>query len=284
MHWKARSTRRVAEWPLLLLAVAVVAAVCFPLWSFLAPNPSGEAILTGERLTRLLLGPEQIACYACFVWATLLLALRWREVRRQRRAFALNLLPTDETLRILPEDARPLQRRVHQLSERGGPFLLSGMIHMALSKFAISRSPQDATETVRAQAEVELGRMGTSLATAHYLAWAIPAIGFLGTVRGIGLALTVAPTLTDESLPDFLEVTTRCLAVAFDTTLVALFLSLVLMYVLHAVQRDQEDLVLDCQEYCLEHLITRLYDLDRTATVTAEPDGAELENLRPWPI
>lgn len=282
MSWKARSQQQLPEWPLLLLAVVVVAAICFPLWSFLAPGEGSEPILTQERVVRLLLGPEQIACYACFVWAAMLLALRWREVRRQRQAFTLNLLPTDETLRILPEDARPLQRRVSHLSERGGPYLLSSMIHLALSKFAVSRSPQDANQTVQVQADVELGRMGTSLATVQYLAWAIPALGFLGTVRGIGLALTVAPTLTDESLPDFLHVTTRCLAVAFDTTLVALFLSLVLMYVLHAVQRDQEDLVLDCLEYCLEHLITRLYDLEKAPATTSETETEGFEPMRPW--
>jgi biopolymer transport protein ExbB/TolQ len=123
------------------------------------------------------------------------------------------------------------------------------------------------------------------MATVHYLAWAIPAIGFLGTVRGIGMALTVAPTVTDASLPDFLNVTTRCLAVAFDTTLVALLLSLVLMFLLHAVQRGQEDLVLDSQEYCLTHLISRLYDLPASPRETVvESQEPEFSTEQPWPV
>jgi len=48
--------------------------------------------------------------------------------------------------------------------------------------------------------------------------------------------------------------------VAFDCTLVALGLSVVLMFLLHAVQRDQEEVVLDSQQYCLEYLVTRLYE------------------------
>ena len=42
----------------------------------------------------------------------------------------------------------------------------------------------------------------------------------------------------------------------------ALGLSVVLMFLVHAVQRDEEALVIDCQQFCLEHLVSRLYDLE----------------------
>jgi biopolymer transport protein ExbB/TolQ len=207
----------------------------------------------------LLLGPEQIACYCCFTWAGFILLSRYLEVRRQRRALGLGLLPTDEGVRILPEDARPLQRKLDQLTSRGGPYILANMIRLGLSKFAVSRSSRDVSETVRMQAEVELGRLVTSMATVHYLAWAIPALGFLGTVRGLAMTLTLA---SDEAkdIPAFLKQATNHLNVAFDCTLVALALSVVVMFLLHSVQRDEEQLVIDCQQYCQEHLMLRLYD------------------------
>jgi hypothetical protein len=31
------------------------------------------------------------------------------------------------------------------------------------------------------------------------------------------------------------------------------------MFLLHIVQRDEEALVIDCQQYCLENLTNRLY-------------------------
>jgi biopolymer transport protein ExbB/TolQ len=279
-----RTSRSLSEWPLLVLSIALVGAICIPLWQSSSDSQEPSA-LTPDRIARMLIGPEQIACYACFTWACLILLTRYLDLRRQRAAFGLDFLPQDATLRILPEDARQYQRRVQQMSERGGPSILGNMLRLALNKFAVSRSPQDASETVRSQADIELGRMATSMATIHYLAWAIPALGFVGTVRGIGLALTVAPGVTDESLPQFLAVTTRCLAVAFDTTLVALLLSLVLMFLLHAVQRGQEDVVLDSQEYCLEHLISRLYDLPAGASpVSAETPVGEMLEEKAWPM
>ena len=40
----------------------------------------------------------------------------------------------------------------------------------------------------------------------------------------------------------------------------ALALSLAVMFLIHSVQRAEEELVIDCQQYCVEHLIQRLYD------------------------
>src|SRR5882672_12547919 len=99
--------RPTREWPLLVLAVAIVSVISMPLRQWLLAQPVGTG---AERLGRLLLGPEQIACYCCFTWAGFILLSRYWELQRQRRAFTLGLLPTDEGVRILPEDARPLSR------------------------------------------------------------------------------------------------------------------------------------------------------------------------------
>jgi biopolymer transport protein ExbB/TolQ len=106
-----------------------------------------------------------------------------------------------------------------------------------------------------------MGRLVSSMATVHYLAWAIPAIGFLGTVRGLATSLTMGAR-TNEQIDLFMKGATEHLNVAFDCTLVALAASLAVMFLLHSVQRDEEALVIDCQQYCLEHLVTRLYDLE----------------------
>jgi biopolymer transport protein ExbB/TolQ len=256
--------RKTREWPLLVLALAIVCAICIPLWQWsTSQQPASEPWirLTPERLGRLLLGPEQIACYCCFTWAAFILGGRYREVRRQRRAFRLNLLPTEDGARILPEDARPLLRKLEQVVGRRGPFILANMIRLALGKYAVSRQARDVSETVRTQADVDLGRLVTSMATVHYLAWAIPALGFLGTVRGLAMSLSMAGD-ENSTIPVFLRQATTHLNVAFDCTLVALALSLALMFLLHSVQRDEEALVIDCQQYCLEHLVNRLYDLE----------------------
>lgn len=265
------SSRPTREWPLLVLALALVCAVCIPLWQANRASLSDEATSihwTSERLARLFLGPEQIACYCAFAWGCFILLSRYREVRRQQSAFALELLPPGQC--ILVEDARDLQRRIEDRVGRKGPFILANMLRLALGKFATSRSSRDVADIVRTQGDVDLGRLVSSMGTVHYLAWAIPAIGFLGTVRGLAGSLTLGGE-TKLAIAQFIKQATGHLNVAFDCTLVALGLSLVVMFLLHAVQREEEGLVIDCQQYCLEHLVSRLYDTD--------PEGGEAAGL-----
>lgn len=265
-----KSHRPTREGPLLILAVALVCTICIPLWQWASESQTSFANLqfTAARAQRLLLGPEQIICYACFTWGLFILGSRYLEVRRQRRVFRLDLLPTEEGSRILPEDARHWQRKTEQLTSRGGPYVLSNMIRLALSRYSISRSEREVSETVRSQADVEMGRLVSSMSTVHYLAWAIPALGFLGTVRGLGMSLA-APGGTDGLSDAGLAQATQHLTFAFDTTLVALALSLPLMFLLHQVQRDEEAIVLDCQQYCLENLVARLYDPEPESSSTS---------------
>ena len=270
------SLRPTREWPLLILALALVCAVCIPLYQYsLASAPKEETTTgvkwTNERIAKLLLGPEQIACYCCVAWACFILLSRYLEVRRQQRAFHLELLTPGQC--ILVDDARDLQRRIDDRVGKGGPFILANMLRLALGKFATSRSSRDVADIVRTQGDVDLGRLVSSMATVHYLAWAIPAIGFLGTVRGLAGSLTLGGE-TKMAIAQFIKEATGHLNIAFDCTLVALALSLVVMFLLHAVQREEEGLVIDCQQYSLDHLVSRLYDTEpepgERATVAGE--------------
>ena len=62
----------------------------------------------------------------------------------------------------------------------------------------------------------------------RYVVWAIPTLGFIGTVLGISLALAFAGAV-DLQDPNLLAELTKRLAVAFDTTLLALVMSAVLV-------------------------------------------------------
>ncbi|MBI2806842.1 MAG: MotA/TolQ/ExbB proton channel family protein [Planctomycetes bacterium] len=250
------SQRSTREWPLLVLAVLLIGVIVFPLWQNYAQEQT-DTWLTWppERWAKLLLGPEQIACYVCFVWSAFIFLGRFFETRRQRHAFSLGLLSTEEGTRILPEDARPLQRIVDQINTQYGPFILANMIRAGLSKLALSRSSLDVRETLKTQADVDLGRLISSMATMNYLAWAIPAIGFFGTVRGLAGSMTLAGQGGEQ-----LRIATEHLTIAFDCTLVALGLSLIAMFMIHTLQREEESLVIDCQQFCLEHLVNRLYE------------------------
>jgi biopolymer transport protein ExbB/TolQ len=88
----------------------------------------------------------------------------------------------------------------------------------------------------------------------RYIAWAIPAIGFIGTVRGIGMALSEAYRAVEGDIAGV----TDALGVAFNSTLVALLLSIILMFLMHQIQLQQERLALDAQSFCEDRLLPHL--------------------------
>ena len=88
----------------------------------------------------------------------------------------------------------------------------------------------------------------------RYIIWAIPSIGFIGTVRGIGEALGQAHKAVEG---DILGVTLS-LGVAFNSTFVALIISIFIMFLMHQLQLLQERLVLDSQRYCDVSLLCHL--------------------------
>jgi biopolymer transport protein ExbB/TolQ len=95
-------------------------------------------------------------------------------------------------------------------------------------------------EELKYLADADAERLYGSYALMRIIVWAIPILGFLGTVMGITLAIaSISPQALEESLPTV----THGLAVAFDTTALALALSMVLMFVQFLVDRAEHRLL-----------------------------------------
>jgi biopolymer transport protein ExbB/TolQ len=109
---------------------------------------------------------------------------------------------------------------------------------------------QDASAAAQTYCTSEGERLESELSMIRYIAWAIPSVGFLGTVRGIGEALGQA----HKAIEGEIFGVTKSLGVAFNSTLIALLLSLILMFLVHHLQLLQERYVLDSETYCEEQL------------------------------
>ena len=86
----------------------------------------------------------------------------------------------------------------------------------------------------------------------RYINWAIPILGFIGTVLGISLAAGEIGNLVGSSslnIGDSINAAMRPLGIAFDTTLIALSLSVFLAFVYTLLQRWEEQRFLFLEEY-----------------------------------
>ena len=124
----------------------------------------------------------------------------------------------------------------------------------ALRRFSSTRSIQDVSTTTHTICENEAERLESELSMIRYISWAIPSIGFIGTVRGIGEALAQA----DKAVQGDIAGVTQSLGVAFNSTFIALLISIFLMFLVHQLQLLQERLVFDTENYTNDKLIRHM--------------------------
>jgi biopolymer transport protein ExbB/TolQ len=173
---------------------------------------------------------------------------------RQRRQLDAGLLKVPAGFRILPGDVREYAHKLEQLPAAQRDLIPARTIRRALKRFGETANVQDAATTVHDYCESEASRLDAELSLIRFCVWAIPAVGFVGTVRGIGEALAGAQT----ALRGDTSAVTSGLGVAFNSTFVALILSIALMYVIHELQLRQERLVLDTELHVDDTVISNL--------------------------
>lgn len=109
------------------------------------------------------------------------------------------------------------------------------------------KSGQGLNEHLNYLSEADSDRLHASHALLQTVIWSIPILGFLGTVMGITLAIA---NVTPDQLETSLDEVTSGLAVAFDTTALALSLSLILGFASLFVKRAEENLLSSIDERC----------------------------------
>ena len=198
---------------------------------------------------------EQESCLIMLLWALSIIGYKAVYLRREQAALDTDLVRIPEGVKILPEDTREYARNIETVAQDSGGHLLPRALLVALGRFAATRNVQDAANASHTVCQTEGDRLDSELSMLRYIAWAIPAIGFIGTVRGIGNALGQA----QKAVGGDISGVTSGLGITFNSTLIALLFSILVMFLLHALQRTQERFVLDAESYLDDRLIRHLY-------------------------
>jgi biopolymer transport protein ExbB/TolQ len=197
---------------------------------------------------------EQETCFVLMFWAFAIMGFKAYVAIRERSLLQRDVLPVREGVRILPEDTREYGRLLQSLPEQLKDMLLPRVLFSALERFGSTRNVQDVSSVANTLFESESERMESELSMIRYIAWAIPSVGFIGTVRGIGQALGEAHRAVEGDIAGV----TANLGIAFNSTLVALLISIVVMFLVHQLQLLQERLVFDTQIYVDRNLIRHM--------------------------
>lgn len=197
---------------------------------------------------------EQEACFIMLLWAMVVMGYKTNLLWQSRQLLDQELIRIESGMNILPTDTRSFIRPLQTLPQQIQSLLLPRVLMAALQRFASGQNMQDVSASVNTLCEQEDERLDSELSMIRYIAWAIPSIGFIGTVRGIGAALGEAHKAVEGDITGV----TANLGVAFNSTFVALMLSIILMFLVHQLQLTQERLVADTRQHVDQQLLRHM--------------------------
>jgi biopolymer transport protein ExbB/TolQ len=247
----------------LIIAVIVVHAIYVTIVGPRATEILNEQVLqiqedtefTVERSFWVLIKDfEQESCFVLMLWAFSIMGYKATRSLAERKLLQQELIPVQDGVRILPEDTREYARTLQALPSGLRDMLLPRVLLSSLERFGSTRNVQDVSSVANTLCESEGERLESELSMIRYIAWAIPSVGFIGTVRGIGDALGQAHRAVDG---DIMGVTLS-LGTAFNSTFIALLISIVVMFLVHQLQSLQERAVFDTQIYIDHNLIRHM--------------------------
>ncbi len=240
-------------------------------------RPQADVLLEAAKLAGLsaprdlvivLKDYEQEICFILMLWGSFLILSKCLVILRNNYLFTVDLIeetseetgnePSEEAIektgdkKIVPEAI--IEKLDTALSADRNLAPLVQTLRAALWRYAGTGNVQNLSDAIESRVEALALRQDAENSMIRYLIWAIPSIGFIGTVRGIGQALSLA----DKALAGDIAGMTNSLGVAFNSTLVALLISLFLMFIFHQLQRLQDGQLVDIQAYCDQYLIARI--------------------------
>ncbi|MEZ6057401.1 MAG: MotA/TolQ/ExbB proton channel family protein [Planctomycetaceae bacterium] len=194
--------------------------------------------------------PLEYALATLFCVSLAILGRRFLALRTERQALVRPFLPH-------PVDTgRPLALQVNEGLSSWSDELrqtwlgqrLTDLCEYLEGKHSVTAAEQHA----KYLADDAYDRCHDQYALLQTITWAVPILGFLGTVMGITLAIA---NVTPDQLDSSLNEVTGGLAVAFDTTALALTFSIVMVFGYFFVKRSDEEILRRVNQLVLRQFI-----------------------------
>lgn len=202
-------------------------------------------------------------------WAGAILFIKSRKLSAQRDSMFFDLLPESISTDITPSTVDAFIAHIRKLPVKSSESFLVNRVLRGLEHFGILGDSGEVAGRLATQSEIDGNAVSSSYALVKVFVWAIPILGFIGTVQGIGQAVgafsaTMSSAGDISALKDSFGTVTSGLGTAFDTTLLALVLSIFIMFPMSSIQKAEQGLLNWVDEYCNENLLKRIRDLGGT--------------------
>ena len=198
-------------------------------------------------------------------WSFAILGLKWRQLTVQRSAMLMDLLPNDISQEITLESLDRYVAHIRTLPAKARQTIIVNRVLRGIEHFRVRKSAAETVTMMESQSAIDAANVASSYAIIKVFIWAMPILGFIGTVMGVstavsGLSVTLENASDVSAVTDSMKGVFGGLGTAFDTTLIALIMSMLVKIPTSAIQRNEDAVVTIADEYCNENLLRRLND------------------------
>jgi biopolymer transport protein ExbB/TolQ len=198
-----------------------------------------------------------------FFWGVVVSLVKIPKLRLQRRALELAAVPQHREFVLNEATAKTVLDRARSLVDDTRYFILLNRIDRALSNLHNIGGVSDVSTILKAQSENDENQVASSYAIIHAMIWAIPVLGFVGTVLGLSIAIrkftdALSGTTDINQIKEHLKDVTAGLSTAFECTLVGLAFALLLHLLSDLVQQKETDFLDECNDYVQANVVSKL--------------------------
>ena len=202
-----------------------------------------NGIITNELLIRYLTS-HAVSYIASAMFCVGVAALLLRSFEVINQMFSLGRINLkneggEDALQV----ANSFSRQLREMRKSAQGSYLWKRLHDATSTVCRNESAEGLEDELKYLADLDAGRQQDGYSLVRILIWAIPMLGFLGTVIGISDALGNIGVDAQGNFDSMMEGLSSALYVAFDTTALALTLSIIMMFGQFFVDRFETQLL-----------------------------------------
>ncbi|MGA7414082.1 MAG: MotA/TolQ/ExbB proton channel family protein [Bryobacteraceae bacterium] len=224
----------------------------------------------------------EFLCLALACWSLFALLARWRKCFRRAASISHSAFPQS-----LPQDDEGLEQLVVALRVKGrqyGDERGAIRAERLIGEFRASGDVASVAALLRAESEAAQVEIDSSYAPVRVFAWTIPLLGLIGTILGIGQALSefaiflASGSQKQEQIRAALYQATYNLGSAFEAILVAVLLTVIVSATYLLLQHKEKALLRNLDDLCRTGLLP-LMRKNSSGSDLSRPGALEAQDI-----
>ena len=189
-------------------------------------------------------GPVPLPTTILMFWAMAILVLKWLNLKKQKDAMLLDVLPTEVSQEITVGSLDGFIDHINELPGAStGTFMVNRVIR-GIEHFRVRKSAAETVTMMESQSAIDANNVAGSYTILKVFIWSLPILGFIGTVMGVSQAVASLGTGMNsggmDGMKESLNTVFGGLGTAFDTTLLALIMSMLVKIPASALQKSAQ--------------------------------------------